>query len=64
MSDLPDQPEQKYKKVLYQAATEAVKVIEAVLAPDYAGSTSHQKAQIELALKLLAIVEGAPSPEK
>lgn len=64
MSDLPLTPKQEYEKVLYEAATEAVNVIKAVFASDYAGSSSYQTVQIDLALKLLAIVEGVPSLEK
>jgi len=64
----PTTPAQKagneYKEALYKAAAKAANIVETALAPRDDGYIAVEKAQIDLALKLLAIVQGVPLPEK
>jgi len=52
-----------YEAALFKAATDAANVVAAVFKPDKTAYEPFEKEQLEVALKLLAIVQGSPSPK-
>lgn len=55
---------QEYDAALYLAAIKAANIIEAALAPGKTAWKPFELVQANLALKLLAIVQRVPSPER